>query len=313
MLRVAVGAKRTIASARGARLASTATTNRPEVFSPAVAYLLANHHIDRDTAVRIPRTGPKNRLLKGDVLAFIKDPSTLGTSAAAADETELELHTAQFERIISLSQVADLSAKGFQVGDIFARAASLALQAVPEVNARWSQKKEVVPAAQIVVQKINDRGASYAVLDVSPKLTLAKVAKSLQAAKSTRPKTISGAFSLYDQSSASLKLLPDYLTAHEPTALLIVEEVRAPRIAKADAAFDFLTGSRQTVLSPLSSASKGSRSADLLDYLAKPAAPSAAALEARVTLSVDGRAVSPAVASKFLNILSSFILTPKKL
>ncbi|RKP14613.1 hypothetical protein BJ684DRAFT_18991 [Piptocephalis cylindrospora] len=47
----------------GARAAST--------FTPAVGFLLDRVGIDQDKASRIPTTGPKGRLLKGDVLAYL--------------------------------------------------------------------------------------------------------------------------------------------------------------------------------------------------------------------------------------------------
>ncbi|KAL6072430.1 Acetyltransferase component of pyruvate dehydrogenase complex [Balamuthia mandrillaris] len=50
--------------------------------SPAVQTLLHLHHIA--DASRIPATGPKGRLLKGDVLAFLSSPSSASVSSAAS-------------------------------------------------------------------------------------------------------------------------------------------------------------------------------------------------------------------------------------
>ena len=47
----------------------TASTPSSKLLSPAVAHLLLQNHIQDVT--KIPATGPKGRVLKGDVLAFL--------------------------------------------------------------------------------------------------------------------------------------------------------------------------------------------------------------------------------------------------
>lgn len=48
-----------------------AAPKTPHTSSPSVAHLLRTHGIAKDDISRIPTTGPKGRLLKGDVLAFL--------------------------------------------------------------------------------------------------------------------------------------------------------------------------------------------------------------------------------------------------
>lgn len=50
---------------------SHATPKTPHTSSPSVAHLIHTHGITKDDISRIPATGPKGRLLKGDVLAFL--------------------------------------------------------------------------------------------------------------------------------------------------------------------------------------------------------------------------------------------------
>lgn len=52
-----------------AHVPQTAATPSSKLLSPAVAHLLLQHHITDVT--KIPSTGPKGRVLKGDVLAFL--------------------------------------------------------------------------------------------------------------------------------------------------------------------------------------------------------------------------------------------------
>ncbi|KAI8909708.1 hypothetical protein EDD86DRAFT_275723 [Gorgonomyces haynaldii] len=44
-----------------------------EVYMPSVSMLIHLNHLNPETVAQIPRSGPKNRLLKGDVLAYLKD------------------------------------------------------------------------------------------------------------------------------------------------------------------------------------------------------------------------------------------------
>jgi hypothetical protein len=70
------------------------STTFPNVFSPAVDFLIHQHHLSSEQISMIPRsgkifffikkasnlekkTGPKGRLLKGDVLDFMKNPQEM--------------------------------------------------------------------------------------------------------------------------------------------------------------------------------------------------------------------------------------------
>ncbi|KAI9777383.1 MAG: pyridoxine biosynthesis protein [Geoglossum umbratile] len=73
--RVASGQLRRHVSARGlqtpaARLGPTPSKQRLPLL-PSVAKLLLEHRLPRSEADKIPATGPKGRLLKGDVLAYV--------------------------------------------------------------------------------------------------------------------------------------------------------------------------------------------------------------------------------------------------
>ncbi|KAG0028626.1 hypothetical protein BGZ81_004558 [Podila clonocystis] len=61
--------KETPAPKKEAHVPQTADTPSSKLVSPAVAHLLLKHHITDVT--KIPSTGPKGRVLKGDVLAFL--------------------------------------------------------------------------------------------------------------------------------------------------------------------------------------------------------------------------------------------------
>ncbi|KAF9321377.1 hypothetical protein BG003_002225 [Podila horticola] len=61
--------KETPAPKKEAHVPQTADTPSSKLVSPAVAHLLLQHHITDVT--KIPSTGPKGRVLKGDVLAFL--------------------------------------------------------------------------------------------------------------------------------------------------------------------------------------------------------------------------------------------------
>jgi pyruvate/2-oxoglutarate dehydrogenase complex dihydrolipoamide acyltransferase (E2) component len=60
---------KTTAPKKEAHVPQTADTPSSKLVSPAVAHLLLKHHITDVT--KIPSTGPKGRVLKGDVLAFL--------------------------------------------------------------------------------------------------------------------------------------------------------------------------------------------------------------------------------------------------
>ncbi|KAF9213865.1 pyruvate dehydrogenase complex dihydrolipoamide acetyltransferase component (E2) [Podila verticillata] len=61
--------KETPAPKKEAHVPQTAASPSSKLLSPAVAHLLLQHHITDIT--KIPSTGPKGRVLKGDVLAFL--------------------------------------------------------------------------------------------------------------------------------------------------------------------------------------------------------------------------------------------------
>ncbi|KAG0090264.1 hypothetical protein BGZ93_004328 [Podila epicladia] len=61
--------KETPAPKKEDHIPQTVDTPSSKLLSPAVAYLLLKHHITDVT--KIPSTGPKGRVLKGDVLAFL--------------------------------------------------------------------------------------------------------------------------------------------------------------------------------------------------------------------------------------------------
>lgn len=59
------------------RFASTATSSSTKSFLPSVSMLIERHNLEAAIVSKIPASGPKNNLLKGDILKFLKEGGSL--------------------------------------------------------------------------------------------------------------------------------------------------------------------------------------------------------------------------------------------
>lgn len=147
--------------------------------SPAVRYLLAKHKLNLKN---IPPTGPKGRVLKGDVLRFLAAPpkptptsgSKPGSAYSDVVATDSQRQRAQESMVskstiphafastqIDLQQVLRLAnLHQLQPIHFAVRAAALALRDVPEANVRWDNSIGDVVSLQHnhVAAEINPAG-----------------------------------------------------------------------------------------------------------------------------------------------------------
>ncbi|KAJ3057458.1 Pyruvate dehydrogenase complex component E2 1 [Rhizophlyctis rosea] len=324
------------------RSAST-SAHGTEVFSPAVSFLLHSKHIPTDVIARIPRSGPKNRLLKGDVLKFLSDPSFADSVGISAEEEEVLTSLAYYSKEIIVNDALSLTKAlnegrnaGVTISDFFTRATSFALQTVPEVNARWNSNKksrEVLEESQISVSRVSPFGVSTALLEKHADLGAVKIAKTFkdqgEAARSAR-----GAFSVYDHIQYPEGDITPYLSSSQ-TGILTIHPIRkispSSSPAKSDI-FDILVGSstRSGHLAPPAekpiaakpASLKTSSRFDEIDFFAQPTRNSVqtgnealdytAKYIVKVDLTVDSRAVPAKVAEKFLKEFEASIVTRTK-
>ncbi|KAI9097392.1 hypothetical protein DFS34DRAFT_594053 [Phlyctochytrium arcticum] len=121
------------------RSASSVASSSQAVLSPAVAFLVGRNRIDAKTLERVPRSGPKNRILKGDIIHFLASPS----SAQSVSPINLDPHAAEAHQIYHLTYSANIvinelvtfvknhndeSRSTVSVSDMIARASYIAAQ-----------------------------------------------------------------------------------------------------------------------------------------------------------------------------------------
>ncbi|KAJ3040112.1 Pyruvate dehydrogenase complex component E2 1 [Rhizophlyctis rosea] len=317
-----------------------------EVFSPAVAFLVHSNHIGLDAIARIPRSGPKNRLLKGDVLKFLSDPENAGSFGAVAVEEEVLTTLAYYSKEVIVNDVMALTktlnetrGAGVSLSDFFTRATSFALQSVPKVNARWNSNKkapEVIEESQISVSRASPFGVSSTLLKKHTEIGAVKIAKSFKD-QGEAARTAQGAFSVYDLVQYQSGDLTPYLSSSQ-TGILTIHPIC--KIAPSSGPstpdiFDILVGSagKSGHLAPpaakpvaaevkSSSRSKASSKFDEIDFLARPAPNTVrtgnedvdytAKYVVKVDLIVDSRAVPAKVAESFLKEWEASIVTRTK-
>ncbi|KAG0360149.1 hypothetical protein BG005_011380 [Podila minutissima] len=160
--------KETPAPKKEAHVPQTADTPSSKLLSPAVAHLLLKHHITDIT--KIPSTGPKGRVLKGDVLAFLglikarpapeptvpqpktlppAQPVTPSSPSAPSGAAYTDSPASTMRKVIAsrLSESKsnlphsyvsrDILEVKVSVNDFLIKAASLALRDIPESNVQF--------------------------------------------------------------------------------------------------------------------------------------------------------------------------------
>ncbi|KAI8995998.1 hypothetical protein BC832DRAFT_567960 [Gaertneriomyces semiglobifer] len=327
-----VSACRAAARLTTVRAASTVSSAQREVYSPAVASLIGRHQIREDVLANLPRSGPKNRLLKGDLLRFLADPSAVGTAAMEED-----IPTADYGKTITVNELVtylknynDQKGTHISVSDLFARAAYLALAAVPEVNARWIQAKkaaELIPISELVLIRQSTLGVSTMTLKEPEDVGGAKIAKQFKDQGSSP----NGIFSIHDSVLSPFDGIPPSLT-NESALLTIgpIEKIhRSTRRSSSatDNVFSYLAG----VPNPRAPAStielqKNEKPSkiDEIDILSQSAAgfftgSTAGECEPRVEyvvevdLLVDSRAVSAKTSGAFLGTWEALLKEPSVL
>ncbi|KAI8822061.1 uncharacterized protein EV422DRAFT_566486 [Fimicolochytrium jonesii] len=217
-----------------ARFASTSTSG--ETLSPAVAWLVGAKGIDSATVRRLPRSGPKNRLLKGDVLKYLANPSILDNAPAggavfAVDGSDEPLLPAAYygsevvvnDLVTFVKNYNDTYHAALSVSDLFTRAAHLALKAVPEVNAKWveaNQKKEVITEPRILITRLAPLGSARMLLEKPEDVGGVKLSKifqdNLKAVE--HPGT---AFTIFDAVLSPLAEVTAYPTSRHPVNFTI--------------------------------------------------------------------------------------------
>ncbi|KAJ3169898.1 hypothetical protein HDU88_000540 [Geranomyces variabilis] len=248
-----------------ARAASTSTVGA-EVLSPAVAFLVGVKRIDASIVRRLPRSGPKDRLLKGDVLRYLANPGILDNapdapgpaqSAGTAVE-EAFIPAAYYSARVNVNDLVafvknynDERRTTLTVSDFFTRAAYLALKVVPEASAHWvesSKTRASLEPTSIFLTRLSPFGVTAARTIVAnpDDVGAGKLAKTFVASSSSSPS--SPAFSVYDAVLSPFAELNPYPSTAEPVIFSIgsIAKERPPRAAAASArgldALDILTG-----------------------------------------------------------------------
>ncbi|KAI8926496.1 hypothetical protein BC831DRAFT_456461 [Entophlyctis helioformis] len=320
---------------------SSAHHHGSETLTPAVASIVGKHHIASDIVARIPRSGPKGRLLKGDVLAYISNPGILagpGASAGSADGLPFESVPMQYYAVAvnpALLACSILDGKPRSAQDVIASAVGRTLQQFPKINASFDASKKAAVAGatdRMLLTRESAFGPSTMALPLSNKLSSVAVGKAFRDDSTAAGKT-TGLFRLHDYTALQVDEVPSPYLSSKDTAILTVcaadlgQDAAAASSADSDAAFDELLGIVQKHSEPAStpssidlfaasapSASGASSALDADDGLFGLASPSPSAFPAangtqsRSTrlvfeLTVDRRAVDDKTAHKFLETL----------
>ncbi|KAI8923273.1 hypothetical protein BC831DRAFT_471789 [Entophlyctis helioformis] len=317
---------------------SSAHHHGSETLTPAVASIVGKHHIASDIVARIPPLGPKGRLLKGDVLAYISNPGILagpGASAGSADGLPLRASpcsTMPSQSTLPLLACSILDGKPRSAQDVIASAVGRTLQQFPKINASFDASKKAAVAGatdRMLLTRESAFGPSTMALPLSNKLSSVAVGKAFP----RRLDCCRQDHRLHDYTALQVDEVPSPYLSSKDTAILTVcaadlgQDAAAASSADSDAAFDELLGIVQKHSEPAStpssidlfaasapSASGASSALDADDGLFGLASPSPSAFPAangtqsRSTrlvfeLTVDRRAVDDKTAHKFLETL----------
>ncbi|KAJ3159939.1 hypothetical protein HDU86_001203 [Geranomyces michiganensis] len=275
-----------------ARAASTAAAGA-EVLSPAVAFLVGAKQIDAGIVRRLPRSGPKNRLLKGDILRYLANPAILDNApdapATGNVTEEAFIPAAYYSARVNVNDLVafvknhnDERRTTLTVSDFFTRAAYLALKAVPEASAHWNEASNAPSALEptsIVLTRLSPFGVSRSLIQNPDELGAIKLAKTFTASSSPSPS--SPAFSVYDAVLSPFVELNPYPSTVEPVIFAIgsIAKEHAGRRAATSGrtvdALDILTGSTTSSSSSFPSLSSSSTSSSITSAKAKDQAPQA--------------------------------------
>ncbi|KAH6581820.1 hypothetical protein BASA60_002214 [Batrachochytrium salamandrivorans] len=186
----------------------TMATLAGEIHSPAVASILGKTRISLDVASKIPRTGPKGRLLKGDVLAFLASPSDLSTSPV--------IDHAPFQSIPCHPTLSDLR-------DVVASAVATTLVDSPKVNARFNlvdKKASELPAENLLLVRESVTGRSSMLVATGKKLDREFISRKFINDPTSR--NSADVFQMWDYIGSGISETPTALLAHTDTAVLMV-------------------------------------------------------------------------------------------
>ncbi|KAJ1565244.1 Cyclin-dependent kinase 8 [Nowakowskiella sp. JEL0078] len=219
----------------GVRYASISSAS--EVYFPSVIQLIHKNNIPADVVSQIPRTGPKKRLLKGDVLAYLSNPLIFGEGESSGEDwvpvtQAFYSHRISIQKTLQFAKVLWLKGDQIIVSDILVKAVAAALVEVPELN----NKKTV---DTLTTYRLTSAGVSFASFNNIEEITAASVGKSLKFLPSI-PLISKGTFSIIDQTaSESKELLP--IIAPKQTGIIVIDSIENYS-AKFDSSFEFLIG-----------------------------------------------------------------------
>ncbi|KAH6580815.1 hypothetical protein BASA61_009398 [Batrachochytrium salamandrivorans] len=202
----------------------TMATLAGEIHSPAVASILGKTRISLDVASKIPRTGPKGRLLKGDVLAFLASPSDLSTSPvidhAPFQSIPVVYHSLRMD-IPCLRSINDPTLSDLR--DVVASAVATTLVDSPKVNARFNlvdKKASELPAENLLLVRESVTGRSSMLVATGKKLDREFISRKFINDPTSR--NSADVFQMWDYIGSGISETPTALLAHTDTAVLMV-------------------------------------------------------------------------------------------
>ncbi|KAI8806933.1 hypothetical protein BJ742DRAFT_347695 [Cladochytrium replicatum] len=291
-----------------------------EIFFPSVLNLIHVHRIPLDVVSTIRRTGPKNRLLKGDVLAFLEGPKNWEPLPEPVRESlPISLpEPAYFSAIISLDAInkysSSLKSNGIFISDLFVKATALALVEVPEVLQYFNASEgKSVKQSNPSLSTIRLAAGTAAVASFTGELAeiaTTSIGKSFKTLDQL-PVLSKNAFSVFDQSASPNPLLTPIISPNQ-CGILVIDALSTPSTVSTPD-IDFFFG-KSSPKNPVPSVPSGSRkSFDDLDFLGGATSAAVQVGGVEIELVVDRRAVNPATANKFLNVWKSLVeKTPEK-
>ncbi|KAL5039945.1 pyridoxine biosynthesis protein [Batrachochytrium dendrobatidis] len=160
-----------------------------QTYSPAVASIIGRFSLSKDVVSTISPSGPKNRLLKGDVLAYLSNPTVASHKSVRVDSQfqpvaiQATVDDTPFYPIpvihhslhVNLSAVSDIHGLP-SIQDAVASAVANALVEAPDVNAQFklaSNSAMVHPFERILLVRDSAIGQSSMIIPAGKKTTRA--------------------------------------------------------------------------------------------------------------------------------------------
>lgn len=276
----------------GRRTLSTATSH----FLPSVSFLLHKHSISPETAASIAPTGPKGRLLKGDVLAFIHDPSSAITQMLDTVFNEV-VHSVSVDM-----QMANRIRPAAQT-DIVISACVAALSENPKVHSIWSASAgQATPSAvdRVSATRVDASGDQASVtIDINPDVKVRDFANKFQVGP---PTTVPAMFSVVDWGATQWAESPTVHLTHGESGILSISRGEQP-ILEQDDIMDYLTGAKPKPTKRVSPQASTMLTDDFEGLSAKRAPANLLNLE----LVSDGRAITAKNAIEFLQSVKRLV------